>query len=103
MDPIRVPRRRWQRSRERMLADRLLDLQGLRGELASAFGHVRYLDPGDQRRLDDFLAGCALVAEPERAFQQVLEREVAIVEGRTPPTPAAPGARPLRRRDEAAA
>jgi hypothetical protein len=88
--------RRWKASRERALADKLLDFQGLCSELTSAFSRIEYRDCEDQRTLVDFLAACALTAPVAREMQRIRERDLAILEGRVPQGPGGASARVQR-------
>lgn len=96
MDPIPIGRRRWQRSPERRLSDLMLDLQAIRHEVHAAVRNRAYLDAPSQRALVEVRAGWELVAPAERAFQQVLEPDLAQVEGRQPP-PTAPASVRVRK------
>jgi hypothetical protein len=98
MAPQSAPRAptRWKASRDRVHADRALEVQCLEDELAAAFANVVHLEPDEQRVVDAFLRHHQQGRPIWRQFQQMLERRVALVEGRQPTPPPAGSARPRR-------
>jgi hypothetical protein len=80
--PFHPPRKR---TPERMRANKLLEVQLQRDELRAFFGRVRYLDPNRQALFAALIRGWEGIAPLERAAQSVLEKDLAIAEGREPP------------------